>query len=197
MINKEEKARKKKKIIVEALKRCLERDVYSRITVQDIADEAGFSKGGLLYYFSTKEELYIELMNDLFTEIEQDHVNILEGVLHSNEKAGISALYGIEKFFLNKKTLRIFLNLILYGFEEEKIMEHIRTFIRKHLNLYQGIVTEARANIPQRRKTDFETQVIARIAQIIVLSAAIFESIDPTEMDSMNLVRFINALFKG
>jgi AcrR family transcriptional regulator len=54
-MKKAEKIDAKKLSIIKALERRLERDVYSRITVQDIADEAGFSKGGLLYYYPTKE----------------------------------------------------------------------------------------------------------------------------------------------
>jgi AcrR family transcriptional regulator len=197
MVDKEKKIREKKKIIIDALKACLERDVYSRITVQDVADEAGFSKGGLLYYFSTKENLYIQLLEDLFNEIEEDHINVIKGNLESIEKAGLSALNVIEKFFLNKNNVKIFINIILYGYEDEKIMEMLRNFLRKHLNLYQTIISDARQNIPGRRKTDFDPQLIARIAQIISMCAGIFESIDPIELDSMNLVRYINSLFRG
>ena len=62
MVKKEEKILKKKKIIIDALKVRLRNDVYSKITVQDIADEAGFSKGGVLHYFSTKEDIYLALI---------------------------------------------------------------------------------------------------------------------------------------
>ena len=41
-MDKQEKIHKKKIIILEALKRLLQNDVYSRITVQAVADEAGF-----------------------------------------------------------------------------------------------------------------------------------------------------------
>ncbi|HON79595.1 MAG TPA: TetR/AcrR family transcriptional regulator, partial [Spirochaetota bacterium] len=102
---KAEKIETKKKQITDALMRCLERDVYSRITVQDVADEAGFSKGGLLYYYPTKEELYLDLMNNFFSGIEHDHLAVIKGNLMSNEKAGISALYGIEKFVMDRKTI--------------------------------------------------------------------------------------------
>ena len=49
MVTKEDKVQKKKKIIVDSLKSCLRKNVYSKITVQDIADESGFSKGGVLH----------------------------------------------------------------------------------------------------------------------------------------------------
>ncbi len=196
-MNKEFKTREKKKHIVEALKRRLERDVYSNITIQDVADEAQFSKGGILYYFPSKEDLYLELMRELFSEIEEDQRAVLRGNLDSGEKASISALFGIEKFVLDKKTIRIFINLIMYGFEDEKIMVHIREFVRKNLAFYVSLIEDSRAKMPYRRKTDFDSKFIGRIAQTTVLSAGLLESIDPVEMDTMKLVGYVVALFKG
>lgn len=196
-MDKTAKFQEKKRIILEALKRCLARDVYSNITVQDVADESNFSKGGLLHYFPTKEEMYTDLMNSLFSEIEDGHVRVLEGNLKSVEKASISALYGIERFVLDKNTIKILLNLILYGYEDEKIMQHIRAFIRKHLELYVSLIEEARPDNPHRRKTDFDSQFIARLAQTLVLSAGLLESIDPINLDAQKLIRYIIALFKG
>ncbi len=197
MSTKEEKIREKKNSIIEALKNCLQKDVYSKITVQDVADEAGFSKGGLLYYYPTKEELYMDLMEHLFNEIAEDHINVMRGNLQSEEKASISALYGIEKFVLDRKTTKILINLFLYGYEDEKIMKPMSEFMRRHLKLYEGIVQDARADLPSRRKTDFDAQFIARIAQIIVLSAGLIESVDPIDLDPLKLVRYINSLFRG
>ncbi|MCX7677968.1 MAG: TetR/AcrR family transcriptional regulator [Spirochaetes bacterium] len=196
-MTKEEKIQAKKKHIIEALKNCLSKNVYSQITVQDVADEAGFSKGGLLYYYPTKEGLYIDLIEDFFTSLERDHEEVIRGNLQSDERAGISALFVIEKLVFDKKNSRIFINLLLYGYEDPRIMEMLRTYLRKHLNLFSTIISDARANNPARRKTDYEPLFIGRIAQLIVFSAGIFESVDPLEFDPLLLVQYINSLFKG
>jgi len=196
-MDKQEKIHKKKIIILEALKRLLQNDVYSRITVQAVADEAGFSKGGLLHYFPTKEEMYIEFMEYLFNEINNDHKNVLKGNLHSKAKASISAMYGVERFFLDPATAKILINLMLYAYEDEKIMIRLKEFIRRHLELYKTIINEAREDQPQRRKTDFDAEFHARIAQTIVMSAGLFESIDPLPIDNLNFMRYIISLFRG
>ncbi|HPD05539.1 MAG TPA: helix-turn-helix domain-containing protein [Spirochaetota bacterium] len=196
-MDKQEKIHKKKIIILEALKRLLQNDVYSRITVQAVADEAGFSKGGLLHYFPTKEEMYIEFMEYLFNEINNDHKNVLKGNLHSKAKASISAMYGVERFFLDPATAKILINLMLYAYEDEKIMVRLKEFIRRHLELYKTIINEAREDQPQRRKTDFDAEFHARIAQTIVMSAGLFESIDPLPIDNLNFMRYIISLFRG
>ncbi|HOR94527.1 MAG TPA: helix-turn-helix domain-containing protein [Spirochaetota bacterium] len=196
-MDKQEKIHKKKIIILEALKRLLQNDVYSRITVQAVADEAGFSKGGLLHYFPTKEEMYIEFMEYLFNEINNDHKNVLKGNLHSKAKASISAMYGVERFFLDPATAKILINLMLYAYEDEKIMIRLKEFIRRHMELYKTIINEAREDQPQRRKTDFDAEFHARIAQTIVMSAGLFESIDPLPIDNLNFMRYIISLFRG
>jgi len=197
-MKKAEKIDAKKLSIIKALERRLERDVYSRITVQDIADEAGFSKGGLLYYYPTKETIYLDLMQTLFEEIERDLLSVISGNLLSQEKAGISALYGIEKFVLTSKNTRIFINLVLYGYEDEQIMKPLREFIQKHLAIYQNIIEESRTEAPSRRRgTGYDPRFMARIAQLILFSAGFFESIDPIGLDPMSLVRYTNSILKG
>lgn len=196
-MDKEAKIKEKKKIILEALKRCLEKNVYSNITVQEVATEAGFSKGGLLHYFPSKEDMYLELLDNIFLEIQHDHLSVLHGSLRSNEKASLSALFGIEKFFMDKRTVKIFLNLLLYSFEDEEIAKKIREFIRNHRKLYEELIEETRVSSQSRRKTDVDSKTTARIAQIIVLASGVLEAVDSTDLDHINLVKYLIALFKG
>lgn len=200
VIPKEEKAKKKKKIIIEALKRLLDKDVYSRITVQQIADEAGFSKGGILHYFPTKEDIYLELIEEIFTEFVQAHSSILEWELGTEEMAPISALVGAENFIIDKRNIKMLINIVLYGFEEEKIMRIISKYIRMHRNFYDNIISELTKEGKGRRKSDLPSKYLSRITQTIVLFIGLLESIDPSdpaEMDYLEIVKFVTSLLKG
>ena len=196
-MDKEAKLKEKKKLIIEALKRCLERNVYSNITVQEVADEAGFSKGGLLHYFQSKEDMYLELIRDLFEEITGDHEKMVAGNLEAVEQASLTALLSIEKFFLDRRTTKIFLNLMLYAFEDEKIMKQLRDFLHKHVEFYTSLIEKSREGVQLRRKTDLDPETSARIAQIVVLGAGIFESVDATDLDHTKLVRYVLSMLKG
>ncbi len=201
-VPKEEKAKKKRKIIIEALKRLLDKDVYSRITVQEIADEAGFSKGGVLHYFPTKEDIYLELIEEIFTEFVQAHSSILEWELATDEVAPISALVGAENFIIDKRNIKIIINIILYAFEDEKIMKIISKYIRLHRNFYDNIIHDL-AKGPGtrgRRKSDMSSKYLSRITQTIVLFVGLLESIDPSdqgEMDYLEIVKFVTSLLRG
>jgi len=191
-MDKELKLQEKKKQILDALKRLLEKNVYSQISIEDVAQEAGFSKGGLRHYFPTKEELYTELIEDFFNQIEKDNIGVMKGLDH-NDKAFISTLFGIERFLLDKKNIRIFINIILYGFEDEKIMAIIQKFIRNHLNMYEDIIIN---NRDDKDVSQEDIQLIGRTTQIILLCAGLFESIDPIRMETPLLIEYILQLFR-
>lgn len=192
-MGKEEKVREKKKHIIESLKRLLGQEVYSQISIEDVAKEAGLSKGGLRHYFPTKEELYVELIEDFFNQIEKDNIGIIKD-LDNTDKAFVSTLYGIEQFLLDKTNIRIFINMILYGFEDEKIMGMIKIFIRNHLSLYEDIIINNRGSDTDIDRDDIQFR--GRITQIILLCAGLLESIDPIKMDTPRLIAFILKLFK-
>jgi AcrR family transcriptional regulator len=193
-MKKELKVIKKKKHIIEALKRCLEKDVYSQVSLEDVAKEAGFSKGGLRHYFPSREELYVALIETFFNQIQRDQSGVVQGLdLDKNDKALITTLFGIEKFLLDKKNMRILINIILYGFEDDKIREIIRKFIRNHLNLYTGTIRDLKSG-PEVHES--EAQFIGRITQVILLFAGILEYIDPINVDTPKLIEFILKLFK-
>jgi AcrR family transcriptional regulator len=193
-MKKELKVIKKKKHIIEALKRCLEQDVYSQVSLEDVAKEAGFSKGGLRHYFPTREELYVALIESFFNQIQRDQIGVVQGLdLDKNDKALITTLFGIEKFLLDKKNMRILINIILYGFEDEKIREIIKKFIRNHLNLYTTTIRELTTG---SEVVDSEAQFIGRITQVILLFAGILEYIDPINVDTPKLIEFILKMYK-
>jgi AcrR family transcriptional regulator len=159
-MKKEQKIIQKKSQIVEAMKRCLERSVYSQISLEDVAKEAGYSKGGLRHYFPTREMLYVALIENFFNQIQRDQIGILQGLdLDMNDKALITTLFGIERFMLDKKNMRILINIILYGFEDEKIREIIKKYIRNHLNQYASTIKDLKA---AQGSADSEAQFIGR-----------------------------------
>ncbi len=54
--------------LVEATLRCLARDGYSRLSVENIVAEAGVSRGALFHHFETKQELVADAMATFLDE---------------------------------------------------------------------------------------------------------------------------------
>jgi AcrR family transcriptional regulator len=194
-MGKEETIIIKKKHILNSLKILLEKYSYSYVSMQDVANEGGISKGGLRYYFPTKESLFLGLLEDFFQEIQDDHIRMLNMQDGSGDKVVLSTLFNIESFVLNQKNIKIFINLILYGLENPKMMEPISSFFRKHLQMYKKLINQAKTDLPPIDKKEFDTDFLARITQIIFLSAGLLETIDPIGMDPAKLARYVLSLF--
>ncbi len=194
-MSKEEIILIKKKHILNSLKVLLEKYSYSYVSMQDVANEGGISKGGLRYYFPTKESLFLGLLEDFFQEIQDDHIRMINMQDGSGDKVVLSTLFNIESFVLNQKNIKIFINLILYGLENPKMMEPISSFFRKHLQMYKKLISQAKTDLPPIDKREFDTDFLARITQIIFLSAGLLETIDPIGMDPAKLARYVLSLF--
>lgn len=194
-MSKEETIIIKKKHILNSLKILLEKYSYSYVSMQDVANEGGISKGGLRYYFPTKESLFLGLLEDFFQEIQDDHIKMLNMQDGSGDKVVLSTMFNIESFVLNQKNIKIFINLILYGLENPKMMEPISSFFGKHLQMYKKLISQAKTDLPPIDKKEFDTDFLARITQIIFLSAGLLETIDPIGMDPAKLARYVLSLF--
>ena len=96
-------APKRRAEIIEATFFCIALKGYSNITMQDIADSAGVSKGVIHYYFRNKEELFLSVFEKLVRDIDVHIARKVERAGTPTEKicAIISAVF--EKIRENKK----------------------------------------------------------------------------------------------
>lgn len=56
------KSSKKRDLILDQAKQVFIREGFTRVTMQDIIDECGISRGGIYLYFSTVDEIFIEVV---------------------------------------------------------------------------------------------------------------------------------------
>ena len=77
-------AANKRDQILDAAARIVEREGAAHLTIDAVAEEAGLSKGGVLYHFRTKHALLSGMLERLLTEFEQRREDL--------ESAGASPL---------------------------------------------------------------------------------------------------------
>ena len=96
-------APKRRAEIIEATFFCIALKGYSKITMQDIADSAGVSKGVIHYYFRNKEELFLSVFEKLIGDLDAHIARRVEQVETPPEqiRAIITAVF--EKIRGNKK----------------------------------------------------------------------------------------------
>lgn len=197
----DDKVKKRKRRITSALKVLLQKHVYSQISIQEIADEAGYSKGGVLHYFATKDDIYIELINDLYSELSYTHERILKIDLKSDEMAPISSLLGVESFILDKANTVILINIILYSFENETLRLMMNKFFKNHRYFYENIIKESMKSDQNKdrkeNKERLDDKTTARIIQAVVFFIGLMEEFDPIDLDYTKIVKYVSDLLRA
>jgi TetR/AcrR family fatty acid metabolism transcriptional regulator len=90
--------------IIEATFFCIALKGYSKITMQDIADSAGVSKGVIHYYFRNKEELFLSVFEKLIGDLDTHIARKIEQAetppeqLHAIVRAAFEKIRGNKKF---------------------------------------------------------------------------------------------------
>ena len=104
---KQEERKVRKEAIIKGALKVFNNSGIDKTTMDEIAKESGFGKATLYYYFSSKEEVFIEIMNygwiDLWKGIENDIISDL-----NPRKKFISIVKAMAKI--------VTANKILYGF---------------------------------------------------------------------------------
>jgi AcrR family transcriptional regulator len=119
-IERRQKRREENKIsILKAAESVLARKGYSLATMDDIAEEAQFSKATLYQYFKSKGNMFYEIILNSLDEMNEELVRIREQSTGSGEKLKEIVRYTFEFFEQKENISRIFLmerNFILKFF---------------------------------------------------------------------------------
>ncbi len=94
-------------LILESAERQFARFGYSRVTMEDIAAEAGFRKASLYYYFPTKEELFQAVLDRKYEEFRRQVELLLSNGASARERvqAYVEARYEFFSHLLHLNTL--------------------------------------------------------------------------------------------
>ena len=70
-----EKSEQKKKYILDKARTVFSEKGYKNVTMKDIVDACDISRGGLYLYFSSTEELFLEVLSDTHEEDDEEAVD--------------------------------------------------------------------------------------------------------------------------
>jgi AcrR family transcriptional regulator len=93
-----------KKFILEAAERVFGRKGYGLTRVDDIASEAQFSKATLYKYFSSKKEIFMEIISNAFEESEKRVMKIQKEKMSAEDKLR-EVIYFISSYSQKKKNI--------------------------------------------------------------------------------------------
>jgi AcrR family transcriptional regulator len=124
--------------IVEALFHCLSEKGHEKVTVKDIAEQAGLHYGVIHYYFQSKDEIVSALADSIVSRYEHLLLDRVHNVQSASEKIWTSLDFLIDEFIFNRRLNRVFYNLVQMAFENKTV----RTALRKQLRAYRGQIAD-------------------------------------------------------
>jgi len=97
-----------RRFIIKTAEKVFAQKGYSLATMDDIAEEAQFSKATLYRYFKSKSELFFEIINKSFEEVFQKMAKVMLEKISAEEKLR-KLIYFIASYYHKKKNIsRIF-----------------------------------------------------------------------------------------
>lgn len=131
--------------IVWALYDCLVNKGNEKVTVKEIAAQAGLPPGVIHYYFKSKDEI----VSSLAIAIVEKYSNLMEHRLSNAESPGqrVEALidFIVDALIFNRPLNRVFYNLVQLTFERDELGEVIRDMFRNYRERLTRVFTEAGA----------------------------------------------------
>jgi TetR/AcrR family fatty acid metabolism transcriptional regulator len=135
-------APKRRAEIIEATFFCIALKGYSNITMQDIADSAGVSKGVIHYYFRNKDELFLSVLEKLIKDLDGHLARNVDRAKTPPEKvrAIINAVF--EKTGANKKFQVVLLDLWAHSMRNPTLKAAHRSQYARYRHLAKKIIAE-------------------------------------------------------
>jgi len=147
MVPKPDVSEERKQQILQAAMTCFARTGYHKTTMDDIVKESGLSKGALYWYFKSKKELFIFMIQELMEQMsvawqaiaDQPDVSATDKLVGSLElfRSGLGEFMALFGVMMEAWALTRF---------DEDVQELMRTFYKPYLQLMTGIIEEGIAN---------------------------------------------------
>jgi len=131
----------RKNAILKAARKLFFEKGFRQVTVENIAREAEFSKGSIYLYFSSKEEIYSQILLNDIDKFHDRVADILQGPSSASEALiRVAEIY--VDFFLNDRELfRILMNFML-RIDDMNLPEDMNNHIIKAMNRTISIIEQ-------------------------------------------------------
>ncbi len=139
--------------IINTARRFFSEYSYSSVSMNDIAKKLNITKAALYYHFTGKAEIYEEVINIVFNDLNF----VLTKISKSNESANGKKLQKMIKnyldFGINEKNIIKAVVLKLPS-EDDKVQKHIVKLRKKIIDIIQSVVEETLKSKNLTKKID-------------------------------------------
>ena len=179
-MNLKDKGRKSRDKLLKAAEKCFAKYGFDATGVAEICRCAGMSKGAFYHHFSSKQSLFLELLNQWLEILDryldstrQDSGNMLKLFMNIAKKAH-------PVFMEARGQLPIFLELWIKASRDPKLREITIVSYRKYLKLFKEIINDG---IKKRLIKKVNADAVSRMIVAVAVGFIMQGLLDPEGTD--------------
>ncbi len=169
--------------ILQAAFAVLSRSGYENTSIKDIAEEAGVAQGLVHYYFKSKQQLVLAVMEDVCREMKLNSSAGTAGAYEAYEKLKTSLRDG-------RATQALYIQLLAVGLHDKEVGAGVLNFL---LDDRAHIEQIAREVLAEREQDPRPARAIASVVEAAVLGLMIQNLVDP-DFNADEAVDALNAM---
>ena len=171
--------------ILDTVENLISKNNVNSFSLKDIAEELKISKGTIFYYYKSKDEIILDIMNKHFKELENDYfawLNKHKDELLSKERFLEIIFYkGVELF--NKAKIHIYLiNECASG------KPHLK---EEYIKLWESWRNKLEIGIKQVFKEEIEEKIMSYLLMVIIDGLTIQQVLNPNNELNESIVKEI------
>lgn len=170
--------------IVTAAREVFARRGYRAATLDEIAEKAAFAKGTLYNYFTSKEDLFRDILNSLLEDMRQVAVSVVKRRGNSREKFQLFARGVMEYYRANEDLLRI-VTMDMNRMELEK-ENRLRTILLKVRGIAGALAKTLEADMRARRVVTEDPVELAQVFVALIHNRSVRRSFEAGGLKAMN-----------
>jgi len=137
----------------------------ANITLDDIAKASGFSKGGITYYYASKEELIRDVFEQFFVYFWERSDSLINMNLPPLEKLEAFVLLYDEKDDQINKMYPLLFDILVLATYNDEYREAFQKWVRRWVNIATKMLEEGNST------GDFKVEDVQATAQLIAATA--------------------------
>lgn len=153
---------------------------YDEVTITDVAEEAGVSKGAVFHHFDSKYELATFSMMNYVEKIWMPKFGEIMGIDEPEKRLERTIDYTFDFFMDNPKFVRFFIELYEKSQKENRTTEDLKSFYEQLMDFGEDIFAELDIEHPKVRSHIFIGALDGLGLQILF-----YDSEDIPEIDSI------------
>ena len=131
--------------IVWALYECLAERGQEKVTIKEIAAQAGLAPGVIHYYFKSKDDIIAGLAEAIVEKYSRMIDERTAAQFSSEEKIATAIDFIVEELIFNQPLNRVFYNLIQMAFERQRLQRVVKGLLKEYRERLARVFEEAGA----------------------------------------------------